>query len=590
MSAKKHSGKKRQKDVTPAARPYRGNRAHSGGQTLQSWTVGALPIVNRLLERMRLEDILRQHLPPDDPRLEVPTTSALLVLVRNVLFSREPIYGLAEWAERYAPDLLGLTTKELEQLNDDRVGRSLDRLFDGTTPQLVMDVVRHVVREFNLKLDELHNDSTTVSFYGAYEQASEASQRRGKPTAAITFGHSKDHRPDLKQLLYTLTVTDDGSVPVYFTTASGNVTDDTTHRETWDLLRELIGRPDFLYVADCKLATSENLQYIANSSGRFVSILPRTRREDREFRRVLVDNPKSVSWQLVFDVTDDEGELVDRLQVCSDAHLSAEGFRLLWFHSTRKAIRDAAWRTRAIERTQKELEQLRQRLQSPKTRFRQRSKVEQAVQQLLATTGGGAWVQVQIEETEQATYKQAARGRPGKETKYTKQITTRFNLSVQINHQQVAEDEAGDGVFPLITNDRDMSEEELLRAYKRQPLIEKRFSQFKTDFEVAPMHLQEISRIHALLCVYFFALLVQTLLERELRRAMVNEQVESLPLYPESRACRAPTTRRLLDVFDNVQRHCLRGPDESTTFVTQLTPLQRDILKLLGFARSSYGR
>jgi hypothetical protein len=71
---------------------------------------------------------------------------------------------------------------------------------------------------------------------------------------------------------------------------------------------------------------------------------------------------------------------------------------------------------------------------------------------------------------------------------------------------------------------------------------------------------------------------------------MVDKQVESLPLYPESRACRAPTTRRVLDVFDTVQRHRLRGPDDSTTFVTQLTPLQRDILKLLGFPRSSYGR
>lgn len=82
---------------------------------------------------------------------------------------------------------------------------------------------------------------------------------RGQSTLAITFGHSKDHRPDLKQLLYILTVTEDGGVPIYFTSASGNTSDDTTHQQTWDVLCQLVGRSDFLYVADCKLASTENM-------------------------------------------------------------------------------------------------------------------------------------------------------------------------------------------------------------------------------------------------------------------------------------------------------------------------------------------
>lgn len=293
--------------------------ARCGDRTLRSWSVGALPIVNRLFERMRLEEILRQHLPPDDPRMEVPTVRCLLLLVRNVLLSREPVYGLGEWAEQYAPDLLGLTTKQLGQLNDDRVGRSLDRLFDATTPQLLMDIVRQIVREFDLKLDELHNDSTSISFFGQYEEAAQEDQRRGKPTAAVTYGHSKDHRPDLKQLLYILTVTDDGGVPVYFTTASGNVTDDTTHQETWELLTQLTGRKDFLYVADCKLATTKNLQYIVNRGGRFISLLPRTRQEDTQFRKRLAASPDEVAWQHLQDALSEKGELLDRLKVCAES-------------------------------------------------------------------------------------------------------------------------------------------------------------------------------------------------------------------------------------------------------------------------------
>lgn len=580
---------KKRKKPCKKTKAYHGFRARSGGQTLRSWTVAAVPIINHLLERMRLEEILEQHLPPDDPRLEVPTSRGLLLLVRNVLVSREPIYGLAEWAERYAPDLLGLTVRQLGKLNDDRIGRCLDRLFDATGAELIMDVVRHVVSEFDVELKELHNDSTTVSFFGAYEEAAQEDRRRGRTTAAIAFGHSKDHRPDLKQLLYILTVTEDGGVPVYFTTASGNVTDDTTHRVTWDLLVELIGDANFLYVADCKLATSENLKYIASRGGRFISLLPRTRKEDKQFRRRLLENPEAIAWEHTYDVLKD-GEMVDRLYVCDENLTSEEGFRLLWFHSQRKQERDAAYRTRTIERTLKELSALQERLQSPKTRFRQRPKVEEAVRQILANRGAESWVRVMIEEVEEETYKQAKRGRPGKNTKYVKEVRTRFSLSIEIDQDRVLEAQASDGVFPLISNDRDMSPEHILQAYKRQPLIEKRFSQFKTDFEVAPVYLKEISRIQSLLCIYFFALLVQTLLERELRRAMATAKEHTLPLYPEGRACSAPTARRVFDVFESVQRHELSRDGAVETFVTDLTPVQREVLKFLRLDRRNFGR
>lgn len=146
---------------------HRGARARVGGQTLETCSLGALPIVNQLLERMQLERFLKQHLPPDSRRIAVPTSRCLLLLLRNILLSREPIYGLGEWAERFAPELLGLERGDLEHLNDDRIGRCLDRLFTTNVPELVLDVVRHVVREFDVSLNELHNDSTTVSFYGA---------------------------------------------------------------------------------------------------------------------------------------------------------------------------------------------------------------------------------------------------------------------------------------------------------------------------------------------------------------------------------------------------------------------------------------
>lgn len=568
---------------------HRGSRAHAGGQTLRTWTIGALPLVNQVLDRMQLEKFLAQHLPRDGRRMAVPTTHGLALLLRNILLSREPIYGLGEWAERFAPDLLGLRETDLEHLNDDRIGRCLDRLFQADVPQLILDVVRHVIQEFQVSLDELHNDSTTISFYGAYEDAKEAEKRGTKERLAVLFGHSKARRPDLKQLLYILTVTEDGGVPIYFTAASGNVTDDTTHRATWDLLRQLVGRTDFLYVADCKLATRDNLQYIHNQGGRFVTILPRTRREDSDFRQQLLTNPDAWEWDHLYDLSDDDDVLIDRLRVCQKCALSSEGFRVLWFHSTRKAQRDALSRTRAIERVCQLLTDLQTRLQSPRTRFRERAKVEAAVQEILQGCDAAKWLTISIEETPQEEFKQATRGRPGKDTQYVKEVRLRYRVTWVVNVAQIQQDEATDGVFPLLTNQHEMPALEVLQAYKRQPLIEKRFSQFKTDFEVAPVYLKEVTRIQGMLCVYFFALMVQTLLERELRQALANSDYETIPMYPEHRACQAPTTRRVLDIFENIQRHSLSGDGARQTFVTQLTPLQRQIVNWFQLSPKKYG-
>ena len=156
----------------------------------------------------------------------------------------EPLYGVGEWAARHDTRWLDLSDEQLPALNDDRVGRALDRLFDADVAALVLDVAAHAVSAFDVTLDELHNDSTTVTFHGDYENAERERTMRGRLRLAVTWGHNKDHRPDLKQLLYILTVSGDGAVPVHFRVESGNATDDRSHRETWDLLCKLTGRAD----------------------------------------------------------------------------------------------------------------------------------------------------------------------------------------------------------------------------------------------------------------------------------------------------------------------------------------------------------
>jgi len=262
----------------------------------------------------------------------------------------------------------------------------------------------------------------------------------------------------------------------------------------------------------------------------------------------------------------------------------------LWFDSLRKSQQDAATRIRHLDKLKQELDDLQRRLQSPKTRFRTRPKVEEALEKLLAASLAGDFVRVEIHEEEKETFTQTSRGRPSKNTQYVRRVESRYRLAVKPNAEAVMKATKVDGKFPLVTNQEEMSAAEILQAYKRQPLVEKRFSQFKHDFQVAPVFLKSVSRIQAILAVYFFVLVAQTLLERQLRRAMEQHHVEDLPLYPEGRRCSAPTTKRIVDLFEPIQRHELKQDGSRQVFVTKLSSVQRSLLKLLGISSRQYGK
>ena len=507
--------------------------------------------------------------------------------MKNVLLSREPLYAVGDWVARHDPEFLGLTPEEALAWNDDRGGRALATLFRAERPSLILGLMRFVVRAFRLALDELHNDSTTVTFCGVYADAAEEKMRRGKKTVAITWGHNKDHRPDFKQLLYILTVTSDGGVPVSFRVANGNVTDDSTHCDTWDLLCQLAGRHDFLYVADCKLATVENMDYIAGKHGRFVSVLPRTRCEDKDFRERVRN--KEIVWQPLWKKTDDQGKLLDCYAIASRPESLPEGYRLWWYSSTRKAELDLAVRGRQLRRAEQQLRELQQRLRSPKTRLRDEGKVHELAAKILDACDVKEWIHVQIKKHVQEKYRQSRRGRPGKDTQYVKNESVHLDLDYTIDEEQLAKERLTDGIFPLVTNDTNLEALEVLHAYKRQPQIERRFEQLKTDYDVAPVFLKDVARIEAFLCVYYFALLTEAFLERELRQGMQRQGVTALPMYPEDRDCRRPTARRLFDVFEPIQRHVITRPGlDPIVMITELSPLQRKLLRILGLPEGIY--
>jgi transposase len=186
-------------------------------------------------------------------------------------------------------------------------------------------------------------------------------------------------------------------------------------------------------------------------------------------------------------------------------------------------------------------------------------------------------------------FRQTRRGRPGPNTQYQRKSKQHWQVRFSIDETAIAYDRKSDGMYPLLSNDRTLTNAQILEAHKRQPTIEKRFSQSKSVFEIAPVCLKNEGRIEALFYLYFLVLLVQALIERELRRAMQREQITTLPLYPEERATRRPTAEQILRLFSHTTRSVLRHKtQEIRRFDPELTDIQRQILTLLAVPPSAY--
>jgi len=554
---------------------------------LESQRLGALPIVDRFLARMGVAGLLDRHLPAGDARVSLPPATAIGVLVRNLCVEREPLYGLADWAGSFEPGLVGLMPGEAGLLNDDRVGRALDQLFDADRGSLLTELVLAAISEFAVDCSQLHNDSTSLALHGAYT-AADGRERGGKPTPAAALGHSKDHRPDLKQLVLILTVSSDGAVPLAHRVADGNTNDDTTHIHTWDGLVALTGRPDFLYVADSKLATRGQMSHIDRRGGRFVTVLPRTRKEDGLLRDWAASEEPDFA-EAARRPGKRKGDPDSVWRVAPAPFPSSEGYRITWTHSSQKQRLDEAARSDRIQRARRALKDLDARLAGPRARISSRVAAEEAAAATLTATGAQRWVAVTVTERTEEAMRQEKRGRPGKDTRYVKTTKTRYGLDIQIDADKIRHDASSDGCFPLISNEQQLTDTEVLTAYRYQPNLEKRHHQLKSVHDAAPVTLHSPARIEALFACHFIALLCCCLIERELRAAMTSEGVAELPLYHEDRCCTAPTAARIFDHFADIQRHHLTREDQHVqTFEPQLTPLQQQLLDLLGLPASAY--
>jgi transposase len=554
---------------------------------LDSKFIGALPIVNHFLQRLQFENLLAQRLPSPDPRAKIPPVTVLMVLLRSLILCRTPLYSVPEWASSMSSAVLGLAVEGAGSLNDDRLGRALDELFHSDRQALLTHFVLEMVQEFHVKLDEFHNDSTSLTFQGDYK-AADGHKEGGAPTHRITFGHSKDCRPDLKQLLWILTVSSDGAVPVHFKVDDGNVGDPTTHIETWNMLRQIVGSPKFLYVADCKLCTSENMRYIDGQHGSFITVLPKSRKEVDWFREWICMH--EAAWQEIAGIIHPGQGTPDIIQALESPIPEVNGFRLIWFRSSQKRQRDAEKRQDALARALKELDKLKEKLQKPRCRIHTAKSVRKAVDEILRDTATAAWIEYGVERLFELTEIHDERKRSHAPLRIRRTKRLRFRLTWHTRVDAVNANSKSDGLLPLVTNCCDLSPLQVYTVYHcNQPMIEKRHDLLKNTLQVNPAFLHSISRIEALLFLEYIALTVHALVERELRLRMNDIHLDHIHLYPEARECRAPTAERVFEVFEHAQVHILMVEEKKIrSFPPRLTKLQSELLELLGVSATKY--
>ena len=540
--------------------------------------VGELPLIKSIIERLGLREIFAQYIKRHKNE-KIPALDSLMILLFNITCGRQPLYELEEWVEHIHPMIFGHDSFKKGIINDDRFGKALDKLYMADRATIMTRIVMAMIKLTNLDLSQIHNDSTTIKAYGKIPG-------RTRTGLKLEYGHSKDYRPDLKQIVYNLTISADGAVPVHYKTYEGSRTDDTTHIETWNILRQIAGQPSFLYVADSKVCTRKQLSHIVTYGGRVVTIIPETWKEVEAFKNELRQKKKRrvIICRRVIPEDSNHVEYFSCYQ--GDHRTIKDHYKIHWIFSSEKKKRDQKDREKVLKKTEHDLAELSGKFNTRKLKTRE--EILKKVDSLLDERGAKKYFHVTLTTIKEEYKKQIGIGRPGRETKFRTVSKEIYSLSYTRNQKILKEERNVDGIFPLLSTDPDITPKEALLAYKYQPRLEKRFTQFKSIHKAAPLFFKKIERVEGIMFLFFIALMVQALIEREVRHKMKDNKIAALPIYPEQRIAYHPTTAKIFDRFAGISVYHLKQGRNIKRYQDELSDLQKEIITILGMSEKDY--
>lgn len=499
--------------------------------------VDVLPMVKHFMDELDLFNLFTKYVPAAAGSLAAHAES-LCILTANIICDNKPLYKVQEWLSKYCDGFVP-DPEAASLFNDDRLARALSALFRSDRHSLMTEVSGNAIAVHKLLTDEIHNDSTTVTFIGKYDTPDSEAV---KPN----YGHNKDFRPDCKQIVFGLNITADGHVPVSYKLFDGNTNDDVTHIPNWNGLRTLLEKEDFIYVADCKLCSHNNLSHISENGGRFITIVPKDRKRYKQFLSYLKTN--DVSWKDAFSIESSRKKGKMNIYKTYEGKPTKEGFRIIFVHSSSKKEEDEARRQKKIDKAIGKLEALSPKLNA--YHLKTKKQIKTAVDSICKDIKQFIDVKI-LTERKQVKVKMS----PGR-TCLSKSVFKnkwQFTHSLQwrLNKQALEQASKNDGIFPLITNTV-LSASEVLRKYKSQPFLEKRMYTKKTVLEVAPVFLKKTKRIEAMLFLYFVALMIVSLIERKIRMNMARQDIEKLPILPQGMNSKKPTWNNIRYFYRNL--------------------------------------
>jgi len=494
------------------------------------------PFITYYMDQLSLGQLFDKYI-PQSPQMRLAPCDVLKMLVFNIINSPSPLYKVSEWVGDYF-DGIGEAPDEAESYNDDCLGRGLDRLFACDRNALMVDLTANAIQAHQLELTRIHNDSTTITFKGRYEnQDSEA--------AKLLHGHNKDFRPDCLQLVYGLNITEDGNVPLSFDLFDGNTSDDTTHIPNWNNIRQMLESSDFIYIADCKVCNDDSLDHIHDHHGQFITVVPKRRKILEPFYKLLQNG--EVNWQYAYYVADNRKPSEQNDYYTFEAAPTDKGYRMIWVYSTAKARQDKKTRELRLGKAEDKLTKIAEKLNCYK--LKTKKQIEATITKAVYNVKD--LIDIELIENKVLYRKKVGSGRPGPNSVYEECTHITYQIKWHRNLSAIEDNALRDGTFPLITN-TNLECDQVLKTYKNQAGLEKRFNTTKSVLGIAPVFLKKTSRIEAIVFLYFVALMIISLIERAIRKNMENESIDSLPILPQKMKTTRPTWNNLRYLFRNV--------------------------------------
>lgn len=517
-----------------------------------------LGIVAGVIYDLGIIEMIDSRIEPDE-REEISTGEAIAGMILNSLgFSNRPMSLTPQFFENKPMALLFRDGVSADSFNRFKLGRSIDKTFSYGCDMLFSEIALSVCQQEDIDLRFNCLDTTSFSLTGEYMPDSD------EHAIAITYGYSKDHRPDLKQAILELMVSQDGGVPFMSKSWDGNASDNAIFKErSAALLKEFAASsgPRYL-IADSKLYTKKNAPNLTRLP--FITRIPGSL---SDVDQVIVQALASDQWQPV----DDESSY-HRVDLCH------YGIQQRWLvvcsqagiHGASKTIAKA--QSKEYEKVNKQLFHLQaQRFHSTEAAHKALDAIVQKLRYY------------RLESSKLTQHKKyARRGKPTADTPI-KAIQWQIEGTVGPDDDSVIEEQRRKACFVLGTSipDAELSDLEVIAGYKGQGAVERGFRFLKSpEFFVSSLFVKKPSRIVGLLMVMTLALLVYSVAQRRMRKHLesTGETIPNQINQPTSR----PTLRWVFQLLEGIHQVSLDIDGQVTSFMEGITELREKALQLFG--------